>query len=231
MPDTADVPAIRRAHDILRTLAAQPGPVKAAELMRACNLPRSSLYLLLDSLERRRWIERREGGYIVGIELMALGAAYLRHDSLQTAFHRVAAEFVARCNEVVQLAALDGFEVVYLAREDARRPVRLVSDLGLRLPAHACALGKAMLAARPPAEVADIFTNHVMASHTSRTVCSLADLESELAEARKRGYATSCGELFDGVHCVAAPVLNSLGHGNIAVSVGGPAAQMTPRRL
>ena len=50
MPDTADVPAIRRAHDILRTLAAQPGPVKAAELMRACNLPRSSLYLLLDSL-------------------------------------------------------------------------------------------------------------------------------------------------------------------------------------
>lgn len=113
MPDTADVPAIRRAHDILRTLAAQPGPVKASELMRVCNLPRSSLYLLLDSLERRRWIERREGGYIVGIELMALGAAYLRHDSLQTAFHRVAAEFVARCNEVVQLAALDGFEVVY----------------------------------------------------------------------------------------------------------------------
>ena len=142
MPDTADVPAIRRAHDILRTLAAQPGPVKASELMRVCNLPRSSLYLLLDSLERRRWIERREGGYIVGIELMALGAAYLRHDSLQTAFHRVAAEFVARCNEVVQLAALDGFEVVYLAREDARRPVRLVSDLGLRLPAHACALGR-----------------------------------------------------------------------------------------
>ena len=142
MPDTADVPAIRRAHDILRTLAAQPGPVKASELMRACGLPRSTLYLLLDSLEQRRWIERREGGYIVGIELMALGAAYLRHDSLQTAFHRVAAEFVARCNEVVQLAALDGFEVVYLAREDARRPVRLVSDLGLRLPAHACALGR-----------------------------------------------------------------------------------------
>ena len=84
---------------------------------------------------------------------MALGAAYLRHDSLQTAFHRVAAEFVARCNEVVQLAALDGFEVVYLAREDARRPVRLVSDLGLRLPAHACALGKAMLAGLDPAEL------------------------------------------------------------------------------
>ncbi|KAG1232174.1 hypothetical protein G6F68_019144 [Rhizopus microsporus] len=77
---------------------------------------------------------------------MALGFAYLRHDGLQAAFHEAASDFVARCNEVVQLAVLDGFDVVYIAREDARRPVRLVSELGMRLPAHACALGKALLA-------------------------------------------------------------------------------------
>ena len=71
---------------------------------------------------------------------MALGAAYLRHDSLQTAFHRVAAEFGA-----LQRGGATGGAGRFRggpAREDARRPVRLVSDLGLRLPAHACALGR-----------------------------------------------------------------------------------------
>lgn len=225
MPDTADVPAIRRAHDILRTLAAQPGPVKASELMRVCNLPRSSLYLLLDSLERRRWIERREGGYIVGIELMALGAAYLRHDSLQTAFHRVAAEFVARCNEVVQLAALDGFEVVYLAREDARRQVRLVSDLGLRLPAHACALGKAMLAGLDPAEL-DARLPAKLARVTERTLATPEALRRELEEVRRDGLAQDREEVTAGLVCFAAYVgVTPLGK-RLAVSTSIPSDRL-----
>ena len=216
-----DVPAIRRTHDILRVLAGRPAPVKAAELARACQMPKSTLYLLLDCLEQRRWVERLDGGYIVGLELMALGAAYLRHDGLQTAFHQAAGAFVARCNEVVQLAALDGFEVVYLAREDARRPVRLVSDLGLRLPAHACALGKALLASLPPDDLAARLPE-ALPRITDRTIADAAHLHRELDDVRRHGLAHDREEVTTGLVCFAAFVGVTRLHKPVAVSTSIP---------
>ncbi|MEN4920016.1 IclR family transcriptional regulator [Achromobacter spanius] len=216
-----DVPAIRRTHDILRVLSARPTPVKAAELAQACQLPKSTLYLLLDCLEQRRWIERQDGGYIIGLELMALGSAYLRHDGLQAAFRQAAGAFVARSNEVVQLAALDGFDVVYLAREDARRPVRLVSDLGLRLPAHACALGKALLASLPRDELAACLPG-ILPPVTDRTIADAAALHRELDDVRQTGLAQDQEEVATGLVCYAAYVgVTPLGK-RVAVSTSIP---------
>jgi len=216
-----DVPAIRRAHDILRVLANRRTPVKAAELGQACQLAKSTLYLLLDCLEHRRWIERKDGGYIIGLELMALGFAYLRHDSLQAAFHEAASEFVARHNEVVQLAVLDGFDVVYIAREDARRPVRLVSELGMRLPAHACALGKALLANLQPDELAACVPDE-LPRVTDRTLTTREALYQELALVRQMGLGQDLEEVATGLVCYAAYVgVTPLGK-RVAVSTSIP---------
>lgn len=221
MPGDYDVPAIRRTHDILRVLAGRQGPVKAADIAETCRVPKSTLYLLLDCLEQRRWIERQDGGYIIGLELMALGAAYLRHDGLHAAFQQAAGAFVARSNEVVQLAALDGFDVVYLAREDARRPVRLVSDLGLRLPAHACALGKALLANLPADELAARLPV-TLPRVTDRTITDPAALHRELDIARQTGLAQDQEEVTTGLVCYAAYVgVTPLGK-RVAVSTSIP---------
>ncbi|AVG43759.1 IclR family transcriptional regulator [Achromobacter insolitus] len=221
MASEYDVPAIRRTHDILRVLASRRGPVKASELAEACKLARSTLYLLLDCLEQRRWIERRDGGYVMGIELMALGSAYLRQDGLQTAFQAAAGAFVARHNEVVQLATLDGFDVVYLAREDARRPVRLVSDLGLRLPASACALGKALLASLSLEDLAARVPD-TLPRVTERSLATRAALDQELAQVRNTGLAQDLEEVATGLVCFAAYVgVTPLGK-RIAVSTSIP---------
>ncbi len=90
---------------------------RASALLAATGLSRSTLYLLLDSLERRRWIEKVSDGYVIGVRLFELGSGFLRHDALQAAFRVEAAEFVGAHNEVVQLAVLDGTEVVYIARK------------------------------------------------------------------------------------------------------------------
>lgn len=205
MPTDHDVPAIRRTHEILRVLASRRTPVKAAELAQTCKLPKSTLYLLLDCLENRRWIERKESGYIIGIELMTLGVAYLRHDGLQAAFHEAAGGFVARCNEVVQMAVLDGFDVVYIAREDARRPVRLVSELGMRLPAHACALGKAMLASLDAGALAACVPAE-LPRVTDRTIADHDTLMRELDQVRQTGLGQDVEEIATGLICYAAYV-------------------------
>lgn len=216
-----DVPAIRRTHEILQVLASRRAPVKAAELAQACKLAKSTLYLLLDCLEHRRWIERKDGGYIIGIELMALGFAYLRHDGLQAAFHEAAGDFVARCNEVVQLAVLDGFDVVYIAREDARRPVRLVSELGMRLPAHACALGKVLLASLDPDALAACIPE-TLPRVTERALATPEALHRELAQVRQTGLGQDLEEMATGLVCFAAYVgVTPLGK-RVAVSTSIP---------
>ena len=76
-------PAVDRADAILRLLATRTDPVRPAELAQHTGLAKSTLYLLLDSLEQRRWIEKKGSGYVVGIGLYVLGCAYIHHDGLQ----------------------------------------------------------------------------------------------------------------------------------------------------
>lgn len=224
-----EVPALKRIHDLLEVLSHAVEPVKAAALIEATGMSRSTLYLLLDSLERRQWIERRADGYIVGLKLFELGNAYVRHDRLQGAFRRESAIFVATHNEVVQLAVLDGAQVVYIAREDAPRPVRLVSDLGSRLPAHCCALGKALLASLDDAAVTALLPVR-LEPFTMHTTTQRAELLRELAGIRASGLAIEREEVVAGLACFAAFVgVTPLGK-RVAVSSSIPLARLDARR-
>jgi DNA-binding IclR family transcriptional regulator len=229
MSSPYEVPALRRIHDILDVLAYAQGPVRASAIAEATGLSRSTLYLMLDSLERRRWIEKRADGYIVGVTLFELGSAYVRHDRLQEVFRHEAAAFVAAHNEVVQLAVLDGAEVVYIAREDATRPVRLVSDLGYRLPAHCCALGKALLASLHDDEVEAILPRQLHAV-TAHTLTRKPDLLAALAAIRRSGLAHEREEVTAGITCFAAFVgVTALGK-RVAVSTSLPLERLDARR-
>lgn len=223
-----DVPALKRIDDILKALAGAPLPIRTSKLAEITGLSRSTLYLLLDSMERRQWIEKRDGGYIIGVALFELGSAYVRHDRLQELFRHEAAKFVAAHNEVVQLAVLDGIEVVYIAREDAARPVRLVSDLGARLPAHCCALGKALLASLPDDELRNILPQRLDAL-TARTITRRSDLLEALAEVRATGIAREREEVTEGLACFAAFVgVTALGK-RVALSTSVPLGRLDER--
>lgn len=229
MSTAYEVPALKRIHDILDLLAQAQAPVRASAIAEQTGLSRSTLYLMLDSLERRRWIEKRADGYIVGVTLFELGSAYVRHDRLHEAFRHEAASFIAAHNEVVQLAVLDGAEVVYIAREDPARPVRLISDLGSRLPAHCCALGKALLASLSDDEVLKILPKQ-LAAVTSQTITRRQDLLQALAAVRRSGLAHEREEVTAGLTCFAVFVgVTALGK-RVAVSTSLPLDRIDARR-
>jgi len=224
-----EVPALKRADDILSVLGESRLPVRASALLAATGLSRSTLYLLLDSLERRRWIEKVSDGYVIGVRLFELGSGFLRHDALQAAFRVEAAEFVGAHNEVVQLAVLDGTEVVYIAREESHRPVRLVSDLGSRLPAHCCALGKALLASLSDDALLAVLPARLQAV-TPRTVTRRARLLRELAAVREAGLAGESEEAAAGLACFAAYVGETALGNRVAVSTSVPLSRIDARR-
>jgi DNA-binding IclR family transcriptional regulator len=124
---------------------------------------------------------------------------------------------------------LQGAEVVYLAREDAHRPVRLVSDMGTRLPAHACALGKVLLAQLSDAAVLQLLPATLVAI-TDRTITRHEALLADLAAVRQSGLALDQEEVAAGLNCFAVYVGETSTGRRIAVSTSIPTDRLDPER-
>lgn len=190
-----------RTLDVLEALAA--GPRTFGALARFLDIPKSSLHGLVATLRERGWVEQGpDGTVLLGLQALQVGTAYLDADESVSATAGLLDQLAAATGETVQLARLDGPEVVYLAKRDSTHPVRLISAIGARLPAHATALGKALLATREPAEVRRLLRPPLPALTTS-TITDVDRLSDELQKTRRRGYAVDREEATEGLCCVA----------------------------
>ncbi|HEY0636271.1 MAG TPA: helix-turn-helix domain-containing protein, partial [Pseudonocardiaceae bacterium] len=156
MGSSTDVPALRRGLELLRLLAGRAGPVSAAALAREAGLPRSTTYHLLSELVTAGFVTHlpEERRYGLGVAAFELGSAYLRHDPLERLGRPVLRRLAQRTHGVAHLGVLHGRETLYLVKE--QRPgggVTLVTDVGVRLPAQLTAVGRAVLAHLPAAQV------------------------------------------------------------------------------
>ena len=218
------VKSAARVLEILEYLAGSDRDLTLTEIATALRLPKSSTWLLLQTLIGSGYLESASpsGPFSLGPKVMELAGAYSRKVSLLQCFPTVARAVVDACQETVQLAVLSGTEVLYLAKEDGTRPVRLVSETGRRLPAHATALGKVLLAYLSDEEVDRRFVGRSLPRLTAHTITSIPDLKRELAVVRARGYAVDNEEVVDGLLCFAAPVRDAQGRVVAAMSVAVP---------
>jgi DNA-binding IclR family transcriptional regulator len=155
----------------------------------------------------RGWIARNvHGGQI---ELGPRSAWLTRAtpaSALTAGFHAVAPRLLARHNETTCLLGLDGRDVVFIAKQETTQPVRLVTEIGRRLPAFASAAGRAMLADLPDSQVRDLHAGCELVTPTGRRLRGIGELLEILVETRRRGYADNVDETALGLHCVAVPV-------------------------
>ncbi|MDP8958313.1 MAG: IclR family transcriptional regulator [Actinomycetota bacterium] len=202
------VPAVARAASILELLAARPeialGPT---ELARRLRLPKSSVANLCLELAEAGLLRRTDGGYRLGRKLVELGGAYLSTAGPLDEFYQACPELEVASRETMQLAVLEGLDVVYVARHDGAQPVRLASEIGRRLPATCTALGKAALASldsgRLKERLAGVSDLPALTPNSHRTVeALLADLEV----VRERGYAVDDEETMLGIVCYAVAI-------------------------
>jgi DNA-binding IclR family transcriptional regulator len=194
-----------RALDVLEAMAA--GPATLSELSRTLDIPKSSLHGLLRTLTDRGWVAATDGGtrFRLGLRALQVGTRFVDEDELVAQVAPTLDRLAASTGETVQHARLDGEEVVYLAKRDSAHPVRLISRIGSRLPAHATALGKALLAARDDETVRGLLHPPLVAL-TGRTITEWEPLAEELAATRARGYAIDDGEAAEGLRCFAVVV-------------------------
>jgi DNA-binding IclR family transcriptional regulator len=212
------VEAVAKALDVLETFS---GPEQLAlnEICRRVGLSKSRTFRMLHTLAERGYIDRCAEGprYQLGAQLFER-ASSVRRDLKQLAhpFMRMLHE---RFNETVNLGVLNGRDVLYIDILENSRPFRMMATIGCRMPAHATAMGKAMLAclpapdSRPPGR----------ARSTGLRSEPKMMLARELSQVRKQGFAVDDEENEPGVACIGAPILDISGQPVAAISVSGPA--------
>lgn len=227
-----NVPATAKTLQILEVLAVLDKRATLQELVEHTGLPKSSIYVILATLETLRYVERDAANtYRLGPKAIQFGAAATQTANLSQLFHQAARKIVEECGETVQLAILDQAEVIYVAREDGTRQVQLVSRIGRRLPAHATGLGKALLAALPEDSFNALYANRQLPTLTAHTINSVSQLRAELNLVREQGYAHDDQESAEGLQCLAAPIYDHTGHAVAAISVSFLSARASPEHF
>jgi DNA-binding IclR family transcriptional regulator len=221
-------PSATRTLRILRFLAAQPQPVAAEHVAQSTGLPRASVYRLLAAMADEGFVVHlvAERTFGLGPAAFEVGAQYVRQAPLERLSRLPLARLVDRVGESAHLAVLHGRDVLYVIEERAPGRPPLVTDVGVRLPAHLTASGRAILAGLPAAQVRALFPNReAFADHgdpagrAAPAPASPAALRTVLSEARQRGYAVEDGAVTPGFASVACAVLDHTGHPTAAVAV------------
>lgn len=208
----ADVPAARSTLRIIRYLAAHSGPVRAATIARELTLPRSSVYQLLQVLQREGFVVHspEHQGFALAPLVGEIGSSVLASNALARLGTPVLERLIAETGlpVVAHLGLLQHADVVYASKVAAARAPAVVTSIGVRLPAHLTATGRAMLAALPDAQFAAIYPNPDLPLRTTKGPSSVTELSELLAQARERGWATEDGDIDLAYASVAAAVLD-----------------------
>jgi DNA-binding IclR family transcriptional regulator len=211
--------SVQRAARLLKAIAVSAEPLTAADLAERCGLNRSTAWRILATLEEEGLAHREPATnrYAIGYEITRLAGA--SDESLVRVARRHLAELSRRTGETVSLAVPRQLQLVYV--DQVQAPHVMAPDwLGRAVPLHATSTGKALLAWLPGDDL-DSVLSRPLERFTESTITDPALLRKELERVRRRGYATSRGELEQALWGASAAVLDGRERPIAVVSVWG----------
>jgi IclR family acetate operon transcriptional repressor len=213
---------------LLEALAARD-EAGLVQLARDASLHPSTAHRLLAALIDCGYASQSPttGRYRMGRKVLELASGSKARDAgLRSAVRPHLEAVRATVDETTNLVALDGFSAMYLDQVESRHAVRLFAEPGRRVPAHASGAGKAMLAFQAHGLLDQLYGSEPFERLTSHTITTAAALRTEVSNVRDRGYALDNEEYEEGVSCVGAPILDSIGIACAAISVSAPSARL-----
>lgn len=214
--------SVTKAIHLLELLREAGSALSLTELYQKTGWPKSTIHGLLSTLREGGLIEQTQSGrYWLGIGLFELGCAVSNAWDITTIARAPMQQICQRLGESVFLSVFDHAAVVTLAEEESHASLRVVSEVGARLPVHCTSQGKLFLAHASQSECRRILKLGQMRAYTPHTLTSEQTLAPELARIREQGYAVENGEYKIGLRSVSAPVYDASGELRYALGVVG----------
>ncbi|MEU7814329.1 IclR family transcriptional regulator [Pseudonocardia sp. NPDC049154] len=231
-PRTPDAPpsVIGRVSAVFDAFTTEDADLSVGEIARRSALAKATASRLVTELVGYGFLERSGRRIRLGLRFFELGERAARPRELRRLALATMADLRSATRQTVHLAVLDGTEVVYVMILHSRDAPRLASRVGGRIPAHATAVGKALLAWAPQAEVDAVIAAGLPAVGPA-TITDEAALRAELATVRERGVAYERNESGPGVLCAAAPITGSRSGPIAAVSVSAGVGIVEPDQV
>ncbi|HEY8802871.1 MAG TPA: IclR family transcriptional regulator [Candidatus Dormibacteraeota bacterium] len=225
------VQSLDRALEILKLLGNEP-EMRVTDLARRLEVHKSTVSRLLSTLQEHGLVEQNPSTekYRLGYGLVRLAGSVVAELDLARASRPVLEELAMRTSETVNLAILQGDQVVNIEQIAAPHLVVNVNWVGKQTPLHCTSNGKVLLAFLPEAEREPLLRQPLQ-RFTPRTITDVKTLERQLRRVVDEGYAFTLEELEVGLNAVASPVRATDGRVRAAVSVAGPSYRVTPQRL
>jgi len=228
------VQTIEKVSSILEILGQNPKGISIRDLSARLCLPKGTAHRLLSSLNYFGYVRQdgRTKNYFLGFKLVELGHLLLSHLDLRREAESFLKDLAERTRETVHMVFLDRNEIVYVDKVESDQNssgLRMASRVGLRNPAHCCAVGKVLLAHLSKEELEHLIEEKDLPKRTENTITNPAELKEHLNLVLRQGYAIDDEENEKGIRCVASPIYNEAGKAAAAVSVSGPAFRVTKR--
>lgn len=202
--------ALRKGLDVLNVVAESGAPLRFKELLAMTDLPNATLDRLLRTLSEYRLIHYEEIGqtYRLGARSFEMAHQVWENFDLRKGAAPELDRLFEMLDESVRLGVLEDNNVLVVDSREAAQALRVSVGMGLRLPLHASALGKAILAYLSPEQLKVTLEGLDFHQLTDATIVDQQSLIKELALAKARGYAISIGERAIGVNSIAVAILN-----------------------
>tara|TARA_B100000519_G_scaffold13659_1_gene10322 strand:- start:100588 stop:101421 length:834 start_codon:yes stop_codon:yes gene_type:complete len=220
-----------RALRILRTLGTTERAMGLADLSLALELPKSTLVRLLAVLEEQGFVYRSGNPpkYTVGHAVLEISETYRRQADTAEVAAPYLRELAASTGLTANIGVLEGRWVLHVCVEEPDRPLRFRSSAGSLDHTYCTGLGKLLLSRIAPDRVDDHLPAGPLAAFTPHTLTTREALDTEFERIRGQGYSLDDEERDIGVICLAVPVPSDTDV-NAAVSVSGPAGELSPER-
>ncbi|MEE8189076.1 MAG: IclR family transcriptional regulator [Kiloniellales bacterium] len=218
-----------KALRILEAVVRDGHPVSIAELSAMLHLSKPTAHRIGTALEGLGYLEREPGSrrFVEGKRLVQLALQVLQAAARRGPRHGILKALSEEIGETCNLGVMSGNEVVYLDRVEAAWPLGLRFEPGSRVPLHCTSLGKLFLSKLPEAQLEKTLTTLPLKRYTENTITARDRLLAELADIRRRGYATDNQEFMSGVVCLAVPVTGPQGGLCAGIAFSAPEARMT----
>jgi DNA-binding IclR family transcriptional regulator len=237
-PAAAEAPAathrsLERGLAALELVAAAAQPLPLSEIARRLGLHRSTAHHLLQTLVAQGWLAQQEDSrnYVLTSRVYRLTGRKWSVQQLGEIAQPLLERLSTLTGEGTSVAAWSDGMVRIAAKRESDGPVRVVQDVGAVRPVYCTAVGKALAAWLPPAEVTADLARHPMKRLTAKTITTRAAFDAELRRIRNAGYAIDDQEQFEGLRCIAMPVFCYTGEVVAAMCVLGPLPRMTHEKL
>jgi DNA-binding IclR family transcriptional regulator len=226
--DALPSPTCGKTLAVLELVARHPLGITAARAARASGITPNLVFRILKTLTAIGYCHQHATTktYSLSGRLLDLAGPQAGDRSLVLAAHAALRALRDATGETVQLVIESGSKSLVLEQIRGTQPLQVCGQVGMRTPLHSCAPGKALLAWWPADRRAAWLRTATLKRYTATTLADKSRLEADLTAARPLGYTVDRAEGLEGIHCVAAPILDPHGHVLAAVTIMAPVSRL-----